>query len=90
MGTIMERAPTPAPVIRRPTAICCQLELEAIWITTPTMNMRDQKVMEYLRPMRSAMGAAARAPARVPIESFVVSVGEELVGRKLHVLPDQQ
>ena len=69
IGTMIDNAPTPAPAISRPTAICCQTCVEAICITTPTMKTIDQKVIEGFRPMRSAIGATRRAPARVPMDN---------------------
>lgn len=38
-------------------------------LTMPTMKMIHQNEMEGLRPIRSAMGAATRAPIKVPMES---------------------
>lgn len=40
----------------------------------PTQKMQHQKVTLSLRPMKSAMGAAIRAPIKVPIESYHTSV----------------
>lgn len=70
MGTTLERAPTPRPATQRPRAIWYHLSVVAICTMIPTMWVRAQKEMEYLRPIRSAMGAATRAPIIVPMESW--------------------
>ena len=36
----------------------------------PIMKITHQNVMDILRPILSAIGAATRAPTRVPIESW--------------------
>jgi hypothetical protein len=69
MGVRTERPPTPRPATQRPSAIWYHLVVVAIWTMTPTQKMMFQKTIESLRPKWSAMGAAIKAPRRVPMES---------------------
>jgi hypothetical protein len=60
-----------------------------IWTMTPTQKMMFQKTMEYLRPNLSEMGAAIRAPMRVPMDSYgVVRIRDMVVVKG--ILPKQQ
>ena len=40
-----------------------------IWTIRPTVKMQTQKLTDRRRPIRSAIGAAIRAPISVPMES---------------------
>jgi hypothetical protein len=69
MGVRTLSPPTPSPATHRPKEIWYQMDVVVIWTMTPMQKTMFQKMMLYLRPNLSAMGAAMRAPRRVPIES---------------------
>lgn len=69
MGTSKDRAPTPKPATQRPIMIWYQWCSDEIMTMLPTAKMQHHNVTEGFRPMKSAMGAATRAPINVPIES---------------------
>ena len=54
---------------------------EAIWTVIPTQTITHQPLIDHLRPMRSAIGAAMRAPIRVPIDNYSLSVSD--IGLKI-------
>ena len=70
MGVRTDSAPTPRPATHRPSEIWYQTLVVVICTMTPTQKMMFQKTIEYLRPNLSAIGAAIRAPIKVPMESY--------------------
>jgi hypothetical protein len=68
MGTSSDKAPTPRPATNLPIMTWYQADTAAIWMTKPTEVTRHQKLMEGRRPTLSAIGAATRAPIKVPME----------------------
>lgn len=68
MGVRTDRPPTPRPATHLPNATWYHLSLDAIWITTPTQNIRFQQMMHTFLPKRSAMGAEQSAPNIVPMD----------------------
>ena len=65
MGTNIETIPTPQPAKTRPTTKRGRAEA-AVCMATPAEKMRTARTMDHLLPRKSAVGAAKRAPKKVP------------------------
>lgn len=71
MGTSNDNAPTPSPATKRPTATWYHLPVgEEICTVIPIQTIKAQLLIDHFRPIRSAIGAATRAPIKVPIDSY--------------------
>lgn len=67
MGVKTERPPTPRPETHRPIATWYHLYSVVICTMTPTQKTMLQTTIQARRPNLSAIGAAIRAPMRVPM-----------------------
>jgi len=67
MGTNVETIPTPQPAKIRPTTKRGMAEAAAC-MATPAEKMRAAKTTDHLLPRKSAVGAAKRAPQKVPAD----------------------
>jgi hypothetical protein len=56
----------------------------------PTEKMQHQNMMEILRPTLSAIGAAIKAPNKVPIDSFKALAYLEVLRFAESYLPERQ
>lgn len=74
MGVRTDSAPTPRPATHRPSEIWYQTFVVVICTMTPTQKIMFQKTIEYLRPNLSAIGAAIKAPIKVPMDSYTTAV----------------
>ena len=65
---VAERRPTPRPAKNRP-ATNSGILVAAVWRITPNEKTTVLRIMARRRPKKSAIGAAKRAPKKVPAES---------------------
>ena len=56
----------------------------------PTEKMQHQNMMEILRPILSAIGAAIKAPNKVPIDNFKALAYLEVLRFAESYLPEKQ
>ena len=69
IGVNTDKAPTPKPPPSLPIASWTHEFMVAIWITTPTTKTMFHTMIDFFLPKASAIGPAAMAPIKVPIES---------------------
>ena len=67
MGINVETIPTPQPAKIRPTTKSGRAEAAACK-ATPAEKMRTARTTDHLLPRKSAVGAAKRAPQKVPAD----------------------
>lgn len=78
-----ERRPTPRPAKKRP-ATKRGIEVEMVWRTTPKQKTKLSMIIPHRRPTVSAIGAAPRAPKKVPAErrETIIDDSEEVTSGK--------
>lgn len=83
MGTKHEMIPTPRPAITRPMTKVTHCV--SSWRPIPRKKTTQPETIPYLRPRRSPMGYAMRAPKKVPadrIETYRTEAQPETTRRK--------